>query len=155
MLELCPDCPLIIYANYLSYESYTTTPNKKTALRICQELRAIGKKYGNECKHFKGESLDSFLAPINVFEEIQQYVHDRLVAGGIDNFHADPLNPEGLAPRLISQIWRNVKHPLDGQRCSPSWKETADYFIESNLRSPPAPINSKHFSLKAFTELTK
>ena len=86
------------------------------------------------------------------FEEIRQYVHDRLVAAGIDDFHADPLNPEGLAPRLISQIWRNVKHPLDGQRCSPSWKETADYFIECNLRSPPDPIDSKHFSLKAFVK---
>jgi len=45
---------------YLSSQSYTTTPNKKTALRTCQELRVIAKSFGEECKHFKGETLDNF-----------------------------------------------------------------------------------------------
>jgi len=46
--------------NYLSNQSYTTTPNKKSALKTCQELRAIAKSFGEECKHFKGESLNNF-----------------------------------------------------------------------------------------------
>ena len=88
-----------------------------------------------------------------VFEEIQEYVHSRLINAGIDEFHADPLNPDGIAPRLISLIWRHVRHPLDGNRCSPAWKEIADYFLQFYIKNPPDPIDNKHFSLKAFIKL--
>ena len=59
-IKICPDCPFKKYMIYLSSQSYTTTPNKKTALRTCQELRVIAKSFGEECKHFKGETLDNF-----------------------------------------------------------------------------------------------
>jgi len=59
-IKICPDCPFKKYMIYLSSQSYTTTPNKKTALRTCQELRVIAKSFGEECRHFKGESLDNF-----------------------------------------------------------------------------------------------
>lgn len=61
-IKICPDCPFKKYMIYLSHSSYTTTPNKKTALRTCQELRALAKGFGEECKHFEGESLDNFLS---------------------------------------------------------------------------------------------
>lgn len=65
--KICPECPLKGYLTYLSNQSYTTTPNKKSALRICQELRAIAKKHGEECRHYKGESLDNFQSFFGVF----------------------------------------------------------------------------------------
>lgn len=59
--KICPDCPLQYkYMIYISHQSYTTKPNKKSALKLCQELRAIAKTYGEECKHYKGETLDNF-----------------------------------------------------------------------------------------------
>ena len=68
--KICPDCPLYYkYMSYISYQSYTTKPNKKSALRTCQELRAIAKSFGEECRHFKGESLDNFL----IFFEVSNW----------------------------------------------------------------------------------
>jgi len=77
--KLCPDCPFKKYMIYLSSQSYTTTPNKKTALRTCQELRAIAKSFGEECKHYKGETLDTFLIFWGVLYTTLKYNFTQLI----------------------------------------------------------------------------
>lgn len=61
-VKLCPTCNLRWIESQLPKKpSYTRLPTTKTALRLCAEVRAYAKKIGEECVHFRGESLNGFL----------------------------------------------------------------------------------------------
>jgi len=75
------------------------------------------------------------------FERLRQYVQERLLAGGIDSYHANPVDPYSIAARIVADAWRQFDR-----------KKYADMGIEHAIKHPPSTIDQKHFSLRAFVK---
>jgi len=79
------------------------------------------------------------------FERLRKYVEKKLLDSGvIPKHHTNPVDPESVAAHIIYDAWR---------QCDPYYY--ADLYIEEAIKFPPEPIDRRHFSLKAFTQLKK
>lgn len=70
------------------------------------------------------------------FEAFQKYVHMKLLAGGIDDYNAEPRNPKSAAAYIVYDAWRQ-----------PNVKYFADLAIEQTIKYPPL---DPRFSLKQY-----
>jgi len=76
------------------------------------------------------------------FEKLRQYVQEKLLAGGIDPYHANPVDPYSIAAHIVADAWRQFDR-----------KKYADMGIEQAIKHPPATIDNKHFSLRSFIKV--
>ena len=74
-------------------------------------------------------------------ERLCQYVQERLLAAGIDSYHANPAQPDSIAAHIVADSWRQFDR-----------KKYADMGIEHAIKHPPSTIDQKHFSLRAFVK---
>jgi hypothetical protein len=72
-------------------------------------------------------------------ERLRQYVQERLRASGVDEYHANPVNPDSVAAHIVADAWRQYDR-----------KKYADMGIEQAIKYPPLTIDNKHFSLRSF-----
>jgi len=73
-------------------------------------------------------------------EQLRKYVQERLLASGvIDDYNANPVNPDSVAAHIVADAWRQYDR-----------KYYADLGIEFAIKYPPAAINHNRFSLRAF-----
>jgi len=76
----------------------------------------------------------------DALERLKKYVQERLLASGvIDEYNANPVNPDSIAAHIVADAWRQHDR-----------KYYADMGIEHALKYPPAAINHNRFSLRAF-----
>jgi len=75
-------------------------------------------------------------------ELLRKYVQEKLLASGvIDEYHANPVNPDSVAAHIVADAWRqHDRHYY------------ADMGIEQAIKYPPSAINEKRFSLRAFVK---
>jgi hypothetical protein len=72
-------------------------------------------------------------------EALREYVKQRMLAAGIDEHEANPVNPNSAAAHIVAEAWRQ-----------PFQKETADGEIERCINYPPPP--RFEFSLKEYAK---
>jgi len=73
-------------------------------------------------------------------EQLRKYVQERLLASGvIDDYNANPANPDSVAAHIVADAWRQYDR-----------KYYADMGIEFAIKYPPSAISHNRFSLRAF-----
>ena len=79
------------------------------------------------------------------FEELRRYVQKKLLKSDVIPEHqANPVNPHSIAARIVANAWRQYDR-----------KKYADFGIEQAIKFPPSPIDTQHFSLRAFISMKK
>jgi hypothetical protein len=92
-----------------------------------------------KCPQFANSRID---ASPEAFERLRLYVKERLLKSGvISKEEADPVNPNSVAAHIVAEAWRQYNR-----------KFYADMNIVEAIKFPPPPIDSSHFSLKAFVK---